>query len=147
MTNLSGSALRRRLLLYFVLCMGLTAPVWLGPLLESRSTPDAVPAGATVSSSPLAGCAEATAALAWLPRTLPGGPAARGPGGADQLARTCEVFRARTTELLEAPSHNADASRVRTVEILRIGFARALRSATNGTRSGQTTALPPPLSA
>ena len=33
MTKLSGSALPRRTLLYFILWVGLAAPVWLGPLL------------------------------------------------------------------------------------------------------------------
>jgi hypothetical protein len=147
MTNLSVSALPRRTLLYFILWMGLAAPAWLRPLLESRPAPEAVSMRATVSSSPEAGCAEATAAFAGLPRTLPGGPAARGAGSAEQLVRPHEAFRSKTAQLIEVPSPNGDVSRMRAIEIFRIDFARSVRSASTGTESGQTTALPPPLSA
>jgi hypothetical protein len=92
-----------------------------------------------------ADCGGSRSTLVLLPLPLRRGPAARGPEGVEQLVQSCEVLRQLTGPPHEVAVRDPDCTRLRAVEISRIGFSRADAFASTGTESGQTAALPPPL--
>jgi hypothetical protein len=144
MTNPIGFALRRRPVLHLLLLAALCAPVWVvGP--SDRPSGGEQPVSASASHEVAADCGPSRSALVLLPRPLPRGPAARGLEGVEQLVQSCEVLRQHRGPLYEVAARDFDSTRVRAVEISRIGFSRADAFASTGTESGQTAALPPPL--